>query len=522
MPRGQPIILPPVSAGIRQDQVPPLLDPTATLWRSQNVIPRFGEIRLRPGVTKAAAGGGPGGRIAGGMFYKTVAGGTVHVVVTTSKWWQQSAAGWTDISGGGTIANDPNHSTRFLVFPSGGVNFLLSVNNVDQPRRFDHTAAASAIIGAAPDTARDLTSAGNYVLMANVVESGTRSPSRVRASALNDPLTWPAGNVWNLNGEDDIVAIRRLGRTAFIVHKAQSQWIGAAIAGTLPFTIELLEERPGPVSPAAVVSFGGAQYYLASDYRIYRATGVGVEAVSDPIDRIFVEDATFGLLGSLKQRAFGFYRKIDRTIWFVYPALGQTDPKHAVSYDVRTGAMHTHVLPFTVTAGWPGDDLPSVTWADLASLTWANIAATYPTWASMVGTQQPIDFLGSVAGVAYKFLHDIDDDGTAISASWEYPLAAWAGVDKMQRIDAIESSFEQITGGDAVTVQVGTSDADAETAYALAYTSLGTHDTTLTTRQLKTVTDLTTRLASIKYSVTTSKKMRFRGALLWEWAEGMP
>ena len=59
MPRGQPIILPPVSAGIRQDQVPPLLDPTATLWRSQNVIPRFGEIRLRPGVTTLGSMLGP-------------------------------------------------------------------------------------------------------------------------------------------------------------------------------------------------------------------------------------------------------------------------------------------------------------------------------------------------------------------------------------------------------------------------------------------------------------------------------
>lgn len=532
MPRGEPTPLVPVVGGIRQDQVPALIDPTQHLWRSQNVVPRFGELRLRPGLRKVQLLGGPGGRGAGGVFYKTLGGTAVHVVASTTKWWKQSGSTWTDISGAVTLTGDADNPARFAVFPSGGVNLLLGVNNKDKPKQYNHSLAAFSDLTAAPDTARDITVAGGYVLLGNVVEAGVRSPFRVRASASNDPTTWPANFFWNLTSlGDEIVAIRRLGRTAFIVHNTESQWVGSPQAGTLPFTIELLEERPGPVSPSAIVSFGGAQYYLARDSRIYRANGVGVEAVSDPIDRLFQQDPTYAINGTLRQRAWGVYRRSGRAIWWVYPGLSQGDPSTAVRYDLRTGALDPHVFPVALTAGWPGDDIASVTWADLAGFTWTTLAQTYPTWASMGGTLTPIEFLLSSQGVAYRFVDDVDDDGVPLTAFWEYPLRAWLGADQLQTIDSVESSFEQQTGGPLVTVSVGKSEALAEPDFSLSYTPLtnldsisalfGTvgHDTSSLLRQLLSAPNLLARFASIKYAVTTSGKVRFRGALLYDWGE---
>src|SRR5712691_2064251 len=142
MPRGRPTPLAPVGGGVRQDQVPPLIDPTQNLWRSQNMVPRFGELRQRPGYRKVQLTGGPGGRGSGGMFYNTLGGVAVNVAASTTKWWKQTGATWTDISGAVTLTGDADNPARFTVFPSGGVNLLLGVNNKDKPKQYNHTLAA--------------------------------------------------------------------------------------------------------------------------------------------------------------------------------------------------------------------------------------------------------------------------------------------------------------------------------------------------------------------------------------------
>src|SRR3990172_4052874 len=72
--------------------------PDGALWRGKNVVPRFGELHLRPGLEKVTTTG-PGARISGGAFFKTVSGSSRVVAATNAGWWKMGATSWTDITG---------------------------------------------------------------------------------------------------------------------------------------------------------------------------------------------------------------------------------------------------------------------------------------------------------------------------------------------------------------------------------------------------------------------------------------
>ncbi len=117
-----------------------------------------------------------------------------------------------------------------------------------------------------------------------------------------------------------------------------------------------------------------------------------------------------------------------------------------------------------------------------------------------------------MTGYVYRFDYDVDDDGAPVSAYWEYPLR-FAGVDQELRFDGIEATFKQVASGPAVTVSVGTSEALAEDDGPSSYTTIGSHDTTLATRQLLTADGPAARLMNVKMAVSSSRRLAYRGAV---------
>lgn len=521
MPRGyDQYDLPPPLLGVKQDDLE-LRIPLDYTRESFNMVSRRGKLEVRPGIVKVRATAPSTSKVIGGITFKTMAGVAKTVAATRTTWWSLGASSWADLTDGVALTAGINDQARFQVFPSAGVNLLIGVNNVDTPKSWDGAAATFlALAGSPPSTARDVTAVANYVILGNVIEGGVRYTSRLRISAFNNPISWSATSA-DVNGtEDDIVGIRRIGRAAFAIYKDYSVWTGVLQAGTFPFAFDLITEVSGPCSPSSIVTYdGGKHCYLGNDARLYVFDGLAVTPVSGQVDQSLVDD----LKGLARVRSWGMYRRADRMVWFLFP-FASDDPDRGVSYHIDSGAVQFHNFGKKLTAGWRGDDIAALGWNDLATFTWANIAATYPTWESFGGKLLPIEYLGELDGQVYFFKDNADDDGTPITVSWATPLQAWAGEEKMHSFDAIESSFEQVTGGPAILVQIGTSAALAEPKDP-TYITVGTHDTTLATRQLMKASatnrdSLVARLQNVRFSGSVqNKRLNYRGSELFLYDE---
>lgn len=527
MPAGQPHVLVPPLMGVRGD-VPPYEIPDGYLWRGQNMLARFGRLVTRPGLSVATTTG-PGGRLSGGVSFKTAASNDRVIAASTTKWKSLGAGSWTDISGAVTFTTGPEDPTRFAVFQQAGVNWAIGVNNHDALYAWDGAAAAIVPIGGTPpSTARDLTTVGNFVVVHNTVEGGNRFSVRTRWSAFNDKDTWPANNFADhvaLGAGDNGVGIRALSRTSMAIYLDQSVWVGTAQGGVTAFAFELVARVPGPCSPAAIVAYGSSHFYLGRDGRLYRFDALGApQPISDPIDAYLQTSGLSTQFRSVNRaRVWGEFNPFDRNIWWFYPGPNNPDPTLGISYSVDTGALFLHSFPVALTAGWAGDEVASLTWNDLASFTWTNLGATYPTWDSFGGTLESTMFVGSSAGQVYRQRYGLSDDGAGIVMIWEFPLKAWLGLDQMQHVDGLEAWFEQVVSGPAITVNIGVSAALAE-AIDPAYTLIGTHDTSLTTRQKLTqnTPTLNARFASLRFNGTTTVPVAFKGGVLYEWPEQVP
>lgn len=521
MPQGQTIELHPPLGGVRSDVVPYDIPP-GFLWRSNNIVPRYGRLRTRPGLQKAATTG-PGSRISGGMMFKNAASTTQIVAATLTKWFKLSGDAWVDISGAFSFTHDADNPMRFAVFPAAGSNWLVGVNNTDVPKKWDGVAGALVSVGGTPPIAKDVTVAGNFLVLGNVIEAGVRSASRIRVSDFNDLDTWAQyGPVDLTDTNDDIVAVRALTRTSFAIYKEKSIWMAWAQLGLFPFQFETMEYRPGPVSPAAVIRVDQDHYYLGLDSRIHHFNGLSAEIVSGPIEK-YIQDITLATAFRAINRArcFGVFNFYDRNLWWFYPGPTNADPTLAISFNRDTGALHLHSFPMALTAAWEGDDIATLVWSDLTG-TWNAIGpGSYPTWDSFGGTLQNTAFIGSLAGQVYRQKDDADDDGTAIPQSWEFPLKTWLGMKFNTHVDGIENFFTRKASGPLVSVQVGTSAALAETPDP-TYQAVGNHDTGLTTRQKVAIPVLDARFWSIRYSLLSSTPIEFAGGVATGWPEDVP
>lgn len=492
-------------------------------------------------------------RVMGGLFFKNASGVGINVAATVSNLFRQSgsvspttltwspgldtfqwstlattyptwasmsgavvAGGgcWTDITGTPALTGNIDNPVRFAVFPSFGANLVIETNNVDPPRKWDGVAPTFVALGGSPPIARDVTSCFNRVILFNVNEDGVRSGSRLRISEFNNPDVWPPDLVADLTDtNDDGVAIRGLTRSTFLAYKDNSVWIGSGQGGTFPFQIDVLaQDQPGPLSPAVLVSARGAHYFLANDFHLYRATALGVEPISDPVDKEF--QSRIRMVN--KARAWGAYRSVDHTVWWFFPSTTSADPDQAVSIDLLTGAIHFHRFATPQTAGWSGENVSSLRWRpDLDPFQWNNIAARFPTWTSFGGQETIAEFVGSVDGFVQSFLYDVDDHEVPIDMRWELPPKPWGGPDQDIDFDSVESGFEQVGGGPLVTVEVGRSAALGE-ADGPEYTEIGQHDTTSTDRQLlswRSNKALRARFMNLRYRVASSAPVKWKGAV---------
>jgi len=401
-----------------------------------------GRLILRDGYLPLASSG-PGGAIIGLIYFRTSGGSDRTVAANRTGLWSYEASAWVDKTGTTVLTATNSDLARFQVFSTSGNYNVIHVNGKNANQIWDGAASTFSDMGGSPPVAMDVAAAANRVLL-------LISPDNVRISDFNDPNTYPATlTVRLVDRGDRMLGITRMGRLAAAIYGEDSQWIARAQIGSFPFRFELVDEKPGPISKAAVVPDGKIHYYLGVDGVVYRNDGVNVV----PYHRGMQDYVTTNLNFTNREVTHGvLIRRIRHIFWF-FPTGVATDPNGGVYLDLDRRAMGRIAIgSITASAQWT--IAASTTWDSLSALTWDNIAGTHSTWDSMGGAAEPREVLGDASGQVHSFGAGTgSDDGTAIVGIWELPLRPWAGPGKNFIPLEFESWFRQQSG--ATTIEPG-------------------------------------------------------------------
>jgi hypothetical protein len=299
---------------------------------------------------------------------------------------------------------------------------------------------------------------------------------------------------------DQLVAVHRMGGNTFIAYGEYSEYLCSAQAGRFPFRIDLIDEQPGPVSPAAIVRDGFIHYYLAEDGNVYRVDTTGVKRVGNALQPWIRENLNY----SLRSICHGALLRAYRTIVFFFPTGASTAPDAGVAFNIDTHDMYRLKFATPVTAATNWRNISVLNWGSLSSFTWNNIGATYNTWASFGGSAEAKEVVGDKDGQVHVFDQgNGSDNGAAVEATWDLALLSPGGDTQAAHLIGFETFFRKTSNAATVDVLVGTTDTLMDDP---TFTAAQTIDLTSDQRNNLDLEglDLTKRFVTIRHKTVTT------------------
>lgn len=194
------------------------------------------------------------------------AGGTVTIYAGgLSKLWKftKSTGALSDVSKSGGYATASTDRFYFTTFGDR----LIACNNADAIQSISITSGGNFADLVAGLSSKFITTVRDFVVSANVTESATTTPYRVRWSAINDATSWTVGtNQADYQDIADAGAITGLCGGEFGVVFLERAIVRMQYVGSpLVFQFDRVETARGCEYPGSVVQLGSACFYIASD-----------------------------------------------------------------------------------------------------------------------------------------------------------------------------------------------------------------------------------------------------------------
>src|SRR3990167_3673778 len=497
--------------GVRED-LGPSETPEGTLLSSSNWLTRTGVGRPRPGYAIVASQLAAANRVTGIGFRGSPDTATRLVVHTLTKAYTYDGSAFNDKTGTWTTSTAVQ-PVRFTAFPKSGTTYILRVNAANAVDVYDGGAGNFADASGSPPRALDIATVGSRVVLFNITDGSGNYPSRVQWCGFNDFDTWTATDIVELGDTPgDITAGRAFGPLSMGIYKEDSVWLGIAQVAKAPFQFQMIQQTPGPMSPASLVSHRGSHYWMAKDGIIYKFDGARVQEVGIGL----ASTALTTLNYDRRLETHGcILNQPQPELWFFYPVAGSTAINRAISMNLVTGAVNPHTFADNISA--------SATWISQGELTWNTLTGTwntliYPSWDAMGTSAQPTAILGDSVGKLHQFGITATDNGTAIAWNFEHGWKAPAGLGKRLYLDGIASYWKKATQALTVTVTVTVTDTlgDADT------TQTDTFELSTDSNHLKTFPNTVGQWVKVKHSATSQVGgMEHRGAAILGWERAM-
>lgn len=141
--------------------------------------------------------------------------------------------------------------------------------------------------------ADDVTVIVDRSVAAGIRDGGQIFDRRIRWSSVLDPFSWNELAFIDFEGETGpVVAVRASTHTSGIIYCERGAYRLQAVSGddVRAFVTDRIETlTTGPVSPSAIASVGGEQFFIGRDRRIWQTNGTQAQPISTSIEPVWRE-----------------------------------------------------------------------------------------------------------------------------------------------------------------------------------------------------------------------------------------
>jgi hypothetical protein len=400
-------------------------------------------------------------RLVAGVAW-TSGGSTNLVVATLTRWWALVSGGFMDVTGDDdTQSSDANTPVRLLQFGQGSVtnptgtfhgDAVYGINGADHDvlHRWiatDPPQLYAPVIDAAHGNfslaAADMAIVADRLVVVDTTESGVEFPRRVRWSSVLDGSSWPPLAFSDREGTGNCVAIRVTSRTTAVIYCETGAWIMSAQEGTDAgaFAFDRIQDvTEPPLSPNAIIEFGGRHVYLTRDANIWECDGQSARVISQAID-----ESLLNLLATVPaQKPVGVYDVRNHRLIFFVTFVPDSEAFNAVVFNLFTGAWEppwrfhdavTMAVPITEMFGptWdnPGTDAMGNPY------TWDS--APWASWNAIPENFQTSIYIGTPTGLLARAFRSSSDNGVGIPFFAQWGLRGAGDMTQRLEINTVEA-----------------------------------------------------------------------------------
>jgi hypothetical protein len=272
-------------------------------------------------------------------------GGTYLFAGDAAKLYLAPAQAFSDVSQAAVTYDCP--ATENWEFTQYG-DRVIAVNINDAPQSYVLASSTEfADLGGSPPKARHVNTIRDWVFLGNLDISGTRYPSSVQWSAIDNPADWPTiGSADAASKQSDLQTFPSGGWVQKIIGGVggvdgaifQEYAIRRVVYEGPPtvFGFYEVERARGTPAPNSVVNADGdVAFYLGED-GFYAFNGLESAAIgSQKVDRWFFAD----LNQSYFERIVGAADPIGKRVWWIYPSSNSSDgtPDSAIVFNWDIG-----------------------------------------------------------------------------------------------------------------------------------------------------------------------------------------
>lgn len=253
-----------------------------------------------------------------------------------TKLYTQAAQIWTDVTNlGGNYSLATAENWEFIIWGQK----VIAVAIDEAPQIITMGGANFADLGGSPPKARHIGIVGQFVVMANLDESGTLTPNKVRWSGINNEATWAASASTQADSQSLYAPadygggwiMKVIGGSEYgLVFQEYAIWRMTYVGSPTVFSFDVISNGIGTPAKNSVVSVGEKVFFLGQDGFYVTTGGLPVSISHDRISRTFLADVDTANYN----RVVGAVDPKSHIIVWIYPSTDSDGtPDKAIIYD---------------------------------------------------------------------------------------------------------------------------------------------------------------------------------------------
>lgn len=273
-------------------------------------------------------------------------------------------------------------------------DIYIFTNYIDNIRKWT-TTGNTQDLGGDPPKAKFVEYVTPYLLIANLEESGTAIPTKLRWSGTSDPEQWTGGNSGSqllTHESSPIRGMKKMGDFVFI-YKEKSIYRGRKVSTTAIFDVPPYDFGKGLLAPRALAEANGVHYYMGlNDFYVndgIRTTSIGSSIREFLFNRINRE---------LAETFFAIHASQQKEIWFFITTSGNSWPNEIWKYKYDLGFWYSDTVSNILT-GTEYKVVSSLTWDDSVG-TWDSQVVAWDDVSGQADAPQII--MGDTNGLTYN------------------------------------------------------------------------------------------------------------------------